>query len=302
MPTPGRERRKLREAREWLREAEERRRERQERVREARERFREVRELQRELRELNLELERERERERNRKRLRDWDREREREAEREWREWQREQREREQREQERLLRQAQLRQQLEAPPGACAGGLFLNLSSLMFLLVLAALALELVGWFMFLGLLVTILAYLLLIILPAPTTLHAQRSELRRDATFMCTGARSVGTHPAFMPHVAAHRFASLVARCMDAGRGPDSWPSSSPPPVGLRSMLGVLGCGAPLFDAQRTVRTPFPRREPFSGSGEMHGCSLQPRLLAKLFQRVQQTGKRSLPRVLVRF
>ncbi|KAJ7463355.1 hypothetical protein FB451DRAFT_1494442 [Mycena latifolia] len=88
--------------------------------------------------------------------------------ERENHEEQREQEEREQQERqegehqegqerERLLRQAQLRQQLEAPPGACPVGLSLNhLSSLMFLLVLAALALELVGWFMFLGLLVTI--------------------------------------------------------------------------------------------------------------------------------------------------
>ncbi|KAJ6579996.1 hypothetical protein DFH09DRAFT_1146288 [Mycena vulgaris] len=79
--------------------------------------------------------ERERQWERERERPREWERERERErereAEREWREWQREQREREQREQERLLRQAQLRQQLEAPPGACPGGLSLNhLSSL----------------------------------------------------------------------------------------------------------------------------------------------------------------------------
>ncbi|KAJ6580041.1 hypothetical protein DFH09DRAFT_1146392 [Mycena vulgaris] len=140
------------------------------------------------------------------------------------REWQREQRERKQREQERLLRQTQLRQQLEAPPGACPGGLSLNLSSLnechsrvfiaterqkftchssVFLLVLAALALELVGWFLFLGLLVTILAYLLLIIAPAATTLYAQRSGLRRDATFSV-----------FMPHLAVHRVVSFVARC----------------------------------------------------------------------------------------
>ncbi|KAJ7133219.1 hypothetical protein C8R44DRAFT_870644 [Mycena epipterygia] len=74
----------------------------------------------------------------------------------------------EQERRERLARRAQLQQQLESPPGACTGGLSLNhLSSLLFLLVLAAAALELVGWFMFLGLLVTILAYLLLIILPA---------------------------------------------------------------------------------------------------------------------------------------
>ncbi|KAJ6538274.1 hypothetical protein DFH09DRAFT_1177639, partial [Mycena vulgaris] len=46
------------------------------------------------------------------------------------REQKRKQREREQREQERLLRQVQLQQRLDAPPGACPGGLSLNLSSL----------------------------------------------------------------------------------------------------------------------------------------------------------------------------
>ncbi|KAJ6538257.1 hypothetical protein DFH09DRAFT_1323948 [Mycena vulgaris] len=150
--------------------------------------------LLRQLRELALELELGQERERERERELGLERERDRERKRE------RQREREQREQERLLRQAQLRQQLEAPPG----GLSLNLSSLMFLLVLAALVLELVGWFMFLGLLVTILAYLLLIIAPAATTLHVEPSGLRRDAT-----------SSAFMPNVAVHRVASLVTRCM---------------------------------------------------------------------------------------
>jgi hypothetical protein len=87
----------------------------------------------------------------------------------------RERLEREQQRQERE-RRAQLLQQLEAPPGACPGGLSLNhlsslresqsclyrdknpsdISSSVFLLVLSALALALVGWFIFLGLLLTI--------------------------------------------------------------------------------------------------------------------------------------------------
>jgi len=96
-------------------------------------------------------------------------------------------REREQRQWEHLVRRAQLLQQLEAPPGACTGGLSPNhLSSLLFLLVLAALAHELVGWFLFLGLLVTILAYLLLIIPQAspstvwPCRVHRGSSASRR--------------------------------------------------------------------------------------------------------------------------
>ncbi|KAF7335596.1 hypothetical protein MVEN_02214000 [Mycena venus] len=95
----------------------------------------------------NLERERrERERERRERELAE-----RRELEREWRERELA---------ERLQRWAQLAQQLIAPPQGLALTL---LSSLMFIM-LVVLALELVGWFTFLGLLVTILAYLLLII------------------------------------------------------------------------------------------------------------------------------------------
>ncbi|KAJ7133248.1 hypothetical protein C8R44DRAFT_977480 [Mycena epipterygia] len=124
----------------------------------------------------------------------------------EFEEQQPEERERRERErqcemvQERLARRAQLLQQLEAPPGACTGGLSLNhLSSLLFLLVLAAVVLELVGWFIFLGLLVTILVYLVLIISPS--------AVLRAKA------------------HIP--RVASLLSGCMDARCSPGSRPSS---------------------------------------------------------------------------
>jgi len=131
------------------------------------------------------------------------ERDRYRERERELEERQRVQRQRVQcqpvqRQRERLVRQAQLLQQLEAPPGACTGGLPLNhLSSLSFLLVLAALAHELVGWFLFLGLLVTILAYLLLIIPHAspstvwPCRVHGGSSASRRGF--------SVAHYPAYV-------------------------------------------------------------------------------------------------------
>jgi len=59
-----------------------------------------------------------------------------------------------------VLRRVQLVQLLEAPPQ----GLLLTLLSSFVFIMLAVLALELVGWFTFLGLLVTILTYLLLII------------------------------------------------------------------------------------------------------------------------------------------
>ncbi|KAF8175661.1 hypothetical protein K438DRAFT_1847469 [Mycena galopus ATCC 62051] len=60
----------------------------------------------------------------------------------------------------------QMVQLLEAPPG---GSLLTVLSSFVFIM-LAILALELIGWFLFLGLLITILAYLLLIILFGPAS------------------------------------------------------------------------------------------------------------------------------------
>ncbi|KAJ6467744.1 hypothetical protein C8R45DRAFT_1105859 [Mycena sanguinolenta] len=115
------------------------------------------------IRAIKGERERERKRERARRHaslLLKWrkrrvgrDREREREGE----------REQERRERDRLRRRIQLTQILEAPPG---GRLFTLLSSLIFIM-LAVLALELMGWFIFLGLLITIhqlFAYLLLII------------------------------------------------------------------------------------------------------------------------------------------
>ncbi|KAJ6467741.1 hypothetical protein C8R45DRAFT_1171138 [Mycena sanguinolenta] len=112
------------------------------------------------IRAIKGERERERKRERARRyaslllkwRQRRVGRDREKERERE--------REQERRERDRLRRRIQLTQILEAPPG---GRLFTLLSSLIFIM-LAVLALELIGWFIFLGLLITILAYLLLII------------------------------------------------------------------------------------------------------------------------------------------
>ncbi|KAJ6467749.1 hypothetical protein C8R45DRAFT_1171152 [Mycena sanguinolenta] len=69
-------------------------------------------------------------------------------------------REQERRKRDLLLRRVQLTQMLEAPP---EGHLFALLLSLIFIM-LAVFALELIGWFIFLGLLITILVYLLLII------------------------------------------------------------------------------------------------------------------------------------------
>ncbi|KAJ6538283.1 hypothetical protein DFH09DRAFT_1177648, partial [Mycena vulgaris] len=132
--------RKLERERERDREREREREREQVRVREwerewerelelARERALERGELELYERALEQEREREREQERERGRQREWEPVlwlRKPDPERE-----REQREREQREQERLLRQVQLQQRLEAPPGACPGGLSLNyLSSL----------------------------------------------------------------------------------------------------------------------------------------------------------------------------
>ncbi|KAF7378333.1 hypothetical protein MSAN_00259300 [Mycena sanguinolenta] len=102
--------------------------------------------------------------------------EREKRERKEWEEWEREERERKQQEREerelqrqererveweRIQRRSQLIQTLLSPP---EGRLLTLLSSFIFIM-LAVLALELIGWFIFLGLLVTILAYLLLIIL-----------------------------------------------------------------------------------------------------------------------------------------
>ncbi|KAF7378337.1 hypothetical protein MSAN_00259700 [Mycena sanguinolenta] len=97
--------------------------------------------------------------------------------------WGRDQRKREREEQEReeygrLQRRVQLTQMLEAPPeGRLLTLLSLfsahftllfqpssNLFTLAVFIMLAVLALGLIGWFIFLGLLITILAYLLLII------------------------------------------------------------------------------------------------------------------------------------------
>ncbi|KAJ7846355.1 hypothetical protein B0H14DRAFT_935313 [Mycena olivaceomarginata] len=154
--------------------------------------------------------------------------------EREEREQQEQREQREQLEQRQQERRAQLQQQLDAPPGACPGGLSLNhLSSLLFLLVLSALALALWGWFIFLGLVLTILAYLLLAILPeSPQTVEpcSTPGVPGCDATFIC-GTRSAGALAAFLPHVAVlaaneriHRVASLATRCMDSGRNPASY------------------------------------------------------------------------------
>ncbi|KAK6977991.1 hypothetical protein R3P38DRAFT_3120372 [Favolaschia claudopus] len=90
---------------------------------------------------------------------------------------QREQREREQREQwergkkylMRLLRSMQLLLKASTP----IESLLLDILSSAVFIILAILALELLGWFLFLGLLVTILTYLLLIISLAPTDLNA---------------------------------------------------------------------------------------------------------------------------------
>ncbi|KAJ7321938.1 hypothetical protein DFH08DRAFT_941822 [Mycena albidolilacea] len=160
-------------------------------------------------------------------------RERERRERQERQERERRERERRERERERE-RRAQLLQQLKAPPGACPGGLSLNhLSSLLFLLVLSALALALVGWFIFLGLLLTILAYLLLVIMPeSPQTVEpcSTPGVPGRDATFI-RGIRSAGALAVFLPHVAVlavnehiHRVASLAKRCMDSGRNPAAY------------------------------------------------------------------------------
>ncbi|KAJ6467747.1 hypothetical protein C8R45DRAFT_473370, partial [Mycena sanguinolenta] len=102
--------------------------------------------------------------------------------------WERDQRKREREEQERqehgrLQRRIQLTQMLEAPP---EGRLLTLLSSFIFIM-LAVLALELIGWFIFLGLLVTILAYLLLIILfvgsPNVSPWEIQRGSLRSSSS-----------------------------------------------------------------------------------------------------------------------
>ncbi|KAF8175674.1 hypothetical protein K438DRAFT_1847504 [Mycena galopus ATCC 62051] len=75
----------------------------------------------------------------------------------------------------------QLIQLLEAPPG---GSLLTVLSSFVFIM-LVILALELIGWFLFLGLLITILAYLLLIILfgPASNLAAGCASKIPNSAT-----------------------------------------------------------------------------------------------------------------------
>ncbi|KAF7378336.1 hypothetical protein MSAN_00259600 [Mycena sanguinolenta] len=89
-------------------------------------------------------------------------REREERLERERREQEERQRlEREKRKHLEALRHMQLIQILHSPP---KGRLLTLLSSFIFIM-LAVLSLKLIGWFIFLGLLVTILAYLLLIIL-----------------------------------------------------------------------------------------------------------------------------------------
>ncbi|KAJ7205412.1 hypothetical protein GGX14DRAFT_397551 [Mycena pura] len=112
----------------------------------------------------------------DRERQREWELQRERERERQRQlELEREQRERERERRERerqlvRLRRAQLTQRLQAPQAE--GRLLTLLSSFSehsVFIMLAILALELVGWFIFLGLLVTVLAYLLLIISFGPT-------------------------------------------------------------------------------------------------------------------------------------
>ncbi|KAJ7642612.1 hypothetical protein DFH06DRAFT_1477378 [Mycena polygramma] len=77
-------------------------------------------------------------------------------------------------ERQRLLKRARLRELLEAPLGL----LITHLSSLVFLCLLVVLALELIGWFLFLGLLITILAYLLLVILQSHEVPSNSRSML----------------------------------------------------------------------------------------------------------------------------
>ncbi|KAJ7664895.1 hypothetical protein B0H14DRAFT_3909987 [Mycena olivaceomarginata] len=141
---------------------------------------------------------------------------------------------REQQRQERE-RRAQLLQQLRLHLEPALAGSHSTISplSVMFLLVLSALALALVGWFIFLGLLLTILAYLLLVIMPAsPQTVElcSTPGVPGRDATFI-RGTRSAGALAAFLPHVAVlaaneriHRVASLATRCMDSGRNPASY------------------------------------------------------------------------------
>ncbi|KAJ6467750.1 hypothetical protein C8R45DRAFT_1218966 [Mycena sanguinolenta] len=76
-----------------------------------------------------------------------------------------------------LQRRARLLQMLLSPPE----GVLLTLLSSFIFIMLAVLALELIGWFMFLGLLVTILAYLLLIILFVRWEIH--RRSLRSSSS-----------------------------------------------------------------------------------------------------------------------
>ncbi|KAJ7133245.1 hypothetical protein C8R44DRAFT_730426 [Mycena epipterygia] len=215
--------------------------------------------LRERLRELERELERlERLRERLRE-LREWERQEQERQERErqerdegeWQEWQ----ERERRERQEQERKEWERQEQERRDRIARQAQLQHLSSLLLsFLVLAGAALELVGRFIFLALLVTIrtasvlistaqltgslslplaVAYVFLIRLPtSPATVVGSRSTpgvLGRDATFI-RGARSVGTCAASMPLAAKKhipRVASLVAGCMDARCSPGSRPSS---------------------------------------------------------------------------
>ncbi|KAJ7347326.1 hypothetical protein DFH08DRAFT_1080344 [Mycena albidolilacea] len=109
-----------------------------------------------------------------RKKERELRRERERELGKEHREQERKHRER-----ARLKRWIQFTQLLEAPPEGC---LLTFLSSFIFVM-LAILALELVGWFIYLCLLITIVVYLLLIISFHTPVRSTQRIVYQRHNT-----------------------------------------------------------------------------------------------------------------------
>ncbi|KAJ6467745.1 hypothetical protein C8R45DRAFT_1019015 [Mycena sanguinolenta] len=82
----------------------------------------------------------------------------------------------------------QLIQMLLSPPE----GILLTLLSSLVFIMLAVLALELIGWFIFLGLLVTILAYLLLIILFARWEIHGHHHPTWHELRLLRIG--TVGT------------------------------------------------------------------------------------------------------------
>ncbi|KAJ7819574.1 hypothetical protein B0H14DRAFT_2836277 [Mycena olivaceomarginata] len=96
---------------------------------------------------------------------------------------------------ERLQRWAQFLQLLNAPP---EGRLLKLLSSFIFIM-LAILALELVGWFIFLGLLITIVAYLLLIISPGSTPKTRAPKPTQQYLYYWATTLK-ISSHGEFTP------------------------------------------------------------------------------------------------------